>query len=47
MDSPRESLATICATKPVDERLARLSGLGDQLEALSQTVDFEVFRPGL
>ena len=28
----------------VDERLARLSGLGDQLEAFSRTVDFEVFR---
>ncbi|MDR6184082.1 uncharacterized protein YhfF [Asaia bogorensis NBRC 16594] len=31
----------------VDERLARLSGLGDQLEAFSRTVDFEVFRPDL
>ncbi|GBR59989.1 transposase [Acetobacter senegalensis DSM 18889] len=31
----------------IDERLARLSGLGDQLEAFSQTVDFEVFRPDL
>ncbi|GBR05915.1 hypothetical protein AOE01nite_36140 [Acetobacter oeni] len=31
----------------VEERLARLSGLGDQLEAFSRTVDFEVFRPGL
>ena len=31
----------------VEERLARLSGLGDQLEAFSQTVDFEVFRPDL
>ncbi|AFW00281.1 transposase [Gluconobacter oxydans] len=29
----------------VEERLARLSGLGDQLEAFSRTVDFEVFRP--
>lgn len=28
----------------VEERLAWLSGLGDQLEALSRTVDFEVFR---
>ncbi len=28
----------------VDERLARLSGLGDQLEAFSRTVDFEAFR---
>ncbi|MEW9275199.1 hypothetical protein AB2L56_15310 [Gluconobacter oxydans] len=26
----------------VEERLARLSGLGDQLEAFSRTVDFEV-----
>ena len=31
----------------VDERLARLSGLGDQLEAFSRTVDFETFRPDL
>ena len=31
----------------VDERLARLSGLGDQLESFSRTVDFEVFRPDL
>ncbi|MBF0853767.1 transposase [Gluconobacter wancherniae] len=29
----------------VEERLARLSGLGDQLEAFSRTVDFETFRP--
>ena len=31
----------------VEERLARLSGLGDQLEAFSRTVNFEVFRPDL
>ncbi|WP_171840728.1 IS5 family transposase [Asaia bogorensis] len=31
----------------MDERLARLSGLGDQLEAFSRTVDFEAFRPDL
>jgi hypothetical protein len=31
----------------VEERLARLGGLGDQLEAFSRTVDFEVFRPNL
>ncbi|KXV41624.1 transposase [Gluconobacter japonicus] len=31
----------------VEERLARLSGLDDQLEAFSRTVDFEVFRPDL
>ncbi len=31
----------------VEERLSRLSGLGDQLEAFSRTVDFEVFRPEL
>jgi len=31
----------------VEERLARLSGLGDQLEAFSRTVDFEAFRPDL
>lgn len=30
-----------------EERVARLSGLGDQLEAFSQTVNFEVFRPDL
>ncbi|KXV29639.1 transposase [Gluconobacter japonicus] len=29
----------------VEERPARFSGLGDQLEAFSRTVDFEVFRP--
>ncbi|MBS1078837.1 IS5/IS1182 family transposase, partial [Gluconobacter kondonii] len=29
----------------VEERLARL--IGDQLEAFSRTVDFEVFRPEL
>ncbi len=31
----------------VKERLSRLSGWGDQLEAFSRTVDFEVFRPEL
>ncbi|MDE7540378.1 IS5/IS1182 family transposase, partial [Gluconobacter sphaericus] len=31
----------------VEERVARLSGLGDQLEAFSRTVDFEAFRPDL
>ena len=31
----------------VKERPARLSGLGDQLESFSRTVDFEVFRPDL
>jgi len=31
----------------VEERFARLSGLGDQLEAFSRTVDFEAFRPDL
>ena len=31
----------------VEERLARLSGLGDHLEAFSRTMDFEVFRPDL
>jgi len=29
------------------KRLARLSGLGDQLEAFSHTVDFEMFRSEL
>ncbi|OUJ16513.1 transposase, partial [Acetobacter orientalis] len=31
----------------VEGRLARLSGLGDQLEAFFRPVDFEVFRPEL
>lgn len=31
----------------VEEQLTRLSGLGDQLEAFSRTVDFEVFRSNL
>jgi hypothetical protein len=31
----------------VDERLARLSGLGDQLEAFAGAVNFERFRPDL
>jgi hypothetical protein len=31
----------------VEERLARLSGLCDQFEAFSRTVDFEVFGPDL
>lgn len=31
----------------VDERLARLSDLGDQLEAFSRAVDFEQFGPDL
>ncbi len=31
----------------VEERLSRLSDLGDQLEAFSLTVDFDVFRPDL
>lgn len=31
----------------VDERLKRLSELGDQLEAYARAVDFETFRPGL
>lgn len=31
----------------VDERLARLSDLGDQLEAFSRAVDLEAFRPDL
>jgi hypothetical protein len=28
-----------------DERLARLSGLGDQIAAFSRAIDFELFRP--
>lgn len=31
----------------VEERLSRLSDLGDQLEAFSRVVDFEQFRPDL
>lgn len=31
----------------VDERLARLSDIGDQLEAYAEVVDFEMFRPDL
>lgn len=31
----------------VEERLARLSRLGDQLAAFSRTVNFEAFRPDL
>lgn len=31
----------------VDERLQRLSELGDQLEPYARTVDFEAFRPDL
>jgi hypothetical protein len=31
----------------VDDRLKRLSDLGDQLEASAAAVDFEVFRPEL
>ena len=31
----------------VEERIARLSGPSDQLEAFSRTLDFEVFRPNL
>jgi len=31
----------------VEERLARLSGLGDPLEAFFRTVDFEFFRSDL
>jgi hypothetical protein len=29
----------------IDERLKRLSGLGDHLEAFSAAVDFEMFAP--
>jgi IS5 family transposase len=31
----------------VDDRLKRLSDLGDQLEAFQAAVDFELFRPEL
>ena len=31
----------------VDDRLKRLSDIGDQLEAFSTVVDFEIFRPEL
>ena len=39
------------ATQPgffdVEERLRRLSDIGDQLEAYAAVVDFELFRPDL
>ena len=31
----------------LDDRLKRLSNLGDQLEAFTAAVDFELFRPAL
>lgn len=31
----------------MDERLRRLSDIGDQLEAFDRVVDFEMFRPEL
>ena len=31
----------------IDDRLRRLSGLGDQLEAFRAVLDFEIFRPEL
>ncbi len=31
----------------VEDRLKRLSDLGDQLEAFAAAVDFELFRPAL
>ena len=31
----------------MDERLRRLSDIGDQLEAFARVVDFEIFRPEL
>jgi IS5 family transposase len=31
----------------IDDRLKRLSDLGDQLEAFRSAVDFELFRPEL
>jgi transposase, IS5 family len=31
----------------IDERLRRLSDIGDQLEAFAAVVDFEMFRPEL
>ena len=31
----------------MDERLRRLSDIGDQLEAFARVVDFEIFRPDL
>jgi hypothetical protein len=30
----------------LDDRLKRLSDIGDQLEAFSRVVNFEMFRPG-
>lgn len=31
----------------IDDRVKRLSALGDQLEAFAKAVDFEIFRAGL
>jgi hypothetical protein len=31
----------------IDERLRRLSDIGDQLEAYARVIDFEIFRPTL
>ena len=31
----------------VDDRLRRLSDIGDQLEAYASVIDFEIFRPDL
>lgn len=31
----------------IREQLARLNGIGDQLEAFARTVDFEAFSPDL
>lgn len=40
-------MATQAGFSDVEDRLRRLSDLGDQLEAYSAAVDFEIFRSDL
>jgi hypothetical protein len=42
-----ESMSGQAGLFDVDDRLKRLSDLGDQLVAFAAAVDFEVFRPEL
>src|SRR3546814_19952315 len=46
-DLEREALMGHPGFFDVDDRLARLSGLGDQLEGFGRAVDFGMFRPDL
>src|SRR5690625_4668157 len=43
----RQGMAKAPGLFDVDERLRRLSDIGDQLEAFAAVVDFEMFRPEL